>query len=223
MDKKNIIIGVLILLLGISTFYIGYDKFLSKDSNQTNDSEKVESNNQDNDNQLDNNVDDSDSEEEFVEIKLDKDGNLYYLIDNKKETISTNVLNFDYLYKGNGGERILYFLKEDGTVSSANGISIETPESSKITINKNNLDIKNNIGGYKNIIGFIEGVTVGAASPMFIDINGNMYNESISERYVEIEETNNNYETFKNNFIKNREAYYDDTKDRIYFEVNPKR
>ncbi len=119
-------------------------------------------------------------------ISLDKDGNLYYSNENSKETIATNVLDFDFLYSGNGGEKVLYFIKEDGTVSCARGVVL-TPTNNKLTFDKNNLDIKDNIGGYKNIIGFQDGIVSicneicsDSTSPMFIDINGNMYNENIN-------------------------------------------
>ena len=159
------------------------------------------------------------------DIILDNNGNLYYQKDNQKEKIATNVLNYKFLYTGNGGQRLLYFLKEDGTVSIAKGVSLATPESSNITFNKNNLDITNNIGGYKNIVSFIEGSVLymgGAYSPMFVDIYGNMYSydDGLKKEYDDIK-SNLSYQIFKDNFIKNRVEYYDNTKDREYFERGP--
>ena len=207
-NSKNIIIGVLVVLVIALEAYIGYDKFLSKDKENTNITDSstndVNSDNDTNSNVIDNNYeifknnfiknrqeyyDSSVKNKHYFErdsrtnILLDKDGNLYYSKDNEKVTIATNVLNYEFLYTGNGGQKFLYFIKEDGTVSCARGIiyilAIDT-----LTFNKDNMDIQNNVGGYKNIIGFIEGIVSycgdvicdDVASPIFVDINGNMYN-----------------------------------------------
>ncbi len=197
---KNIIIGVLTILLIISLTYICYDKFLNKNNISDNNEDEVD-NNIENDYDIYKNNFINIRDEYYAEVKnkayfsrdshtsigLDNKGTLYYLSDNNKDIIATNVLDYEFLYSGNGGQKYLYFIREDGTVSSTD-IYIIPSNDNELHFDKNNMNIQDNIGGYINIIGFIEGIvsTCGdeicddAASPMFVDINGNMYNININ-------------------------------------------
>ena len=86
--------------------------------------------------------------------------------------IADGVLSFYIVPSGQGGGNVLYFINEDGTVGSAD---VEYGANSNITI-KNDL-------GYKNIVSVVSGgfgmEYSGGYSAIFIDIDGNMFNQNL--------------------------------------------
>ena len=113
-------------------------------------------------------------------LSLSKDGVLQlsmYGENSMTRTISDEVLLFTLADVGNGGLKSVYFIKEDGTVSSwfVEGF----------VLNNEDREVENNIGNFKNIINIIPGIAVdtvpgspiqsAAAVPAFVDINGNIF------------------------------------------------
>ena len=125
---------------------------------------------------VDTNSDETISETKYS-LRLYKNGNLEvsYSKNNKTITkiIAENVLLYNVTYAGNDGSKELFFIKEDGTVSS---YQIEMLVSGY----EGNIEVKNNLGGFKNIVAIISGnvsdsnMIVGF-NPSFIDINGNIF------------------------------------------------
>lgn len=88
------------------------------------------------------------------------------------KTIASNVLLYEITYAGNGGSKELFFIKEDGTVSQ---YQIE----SLVDGYNGNIEVKNNLGNFKNIVAIISGTvkendTTVSFNPSFVDINGNI-------------------------------------------------
>ncbi len=77
-----------------------------------------------------------------------------------KYKISENVLNFNLVKTGQNGVNMLYYINEDGTVSSA--------DTEYSVANNEEITIKNNIGNYKNIVSIID------------DTFGNVYSENLT-------------------------------------------
>ncbi len=79
-------------------------------------------------------------------------------------------MSFNIVNSGQDVINTLYFINQDGTVGSAN---IETG-----IMDNNEIVIKKDIG-FKNIVSIVSGVYTdgmsGADRPMFIDINGNIF------------------------------------------------
>ena len=67
---------------------------------------------------------------------------------------------------------MLYYINEDGTVSSA--------DTEYSVVNNEEITIKNNIGNYKNIGWYIWNEYTGISATLFIDINGNVYSENLT-------------------------------------------
>lgn len=202
-NGKNILIGVLVVLLGISVVYICYEKFF-KEVDEIKCPEEKPSSPTDNDikennyeifkeNIIANRKKYYDNTKEkylyagISGIDFTVNGDLYYTGQEgtSKELIASNVLNFEFVHSGNGGRKYLYFIKEDGTVSSA-GYFMDNQND---TVKKDtNSQVINNIGNYKNIVDIIEvgfedktvPVDGGGPSIVFIDINGNMYNQNMN-------------------------------------------
>ncbi len=109
-------------------------------------------------------------------ISLSSNGELELVILGQKETnekiIAKNVLLYELADIGQGGMKSLYFIKEDGTVSS---YFVEN-----YIVNNEDEKVEDNIGNFKNVIAIIPGTVTsknemsGAMSPNFIDINGNI-------------------------------------------------
>lgn len=97
----------------------------------------------------------------------------YYNKDkNAEHKIADNVLSFNAVTVGKGGGKMLYFINEDGTVGSAD---IEFGLEKEITVKK---DL-----GYKNIVSIVGGIFGDEENVIndvvFIDIDGNIYSDSI--------------------------------------------
>lgn len=113
-------------------------------------------------------------------IELSPTGELFvnYSSDSmpKNYKISDNVLSFYVINTGQDVCNTLYYINEDGTVSSA--------QTEYIITNDENIDIKNNIGNFKNIVSIVEGIFgdgyTCSHGPIFIDINGNIYSENLN-------------------------------------------
>ncbi len=206
-SKNTIIIILIIIIVGLIGF-IMYDKVLNNDNEKTtNQTENIENSNTNQDNKVeqtsnsyelfkdnlikertekydtskkyfivDTNSDETISETKYS-LRLYKNGNLEvsYSKNNKTITkiIAENVLLYNVTYAGNDGSKELFFIKEDGTVSS---YQIEMLVSGY----EGNIEVKNNLGGFKNIVAIISGnvsdsnMIVGF-NPSFIDINGNIF------------------------------------------------
>ena len=112
------------------------------------------------------------------EIYMNENGSLFVKYFNKELNtkygdykIADNVLSFYVIAYGQGGGNMLFFINEDGTVGSANteyGI-----------VNDNKITIKKDLG-YKNIVCIVSKTVgneyTGSYQPIFIDINGNIFN-----------------------------------------------
>lgn len=117
---------------------------------------------------------DSKSEKDYT-ISLLANGDLKLTVNNKSnkdKVIAKNVLLYEITYVGNGGMKSVYFVKEDGTVSSYFVDNYVT--------NGKDEEVKNNIGNFKDVIAIIPGTVElkndpsGGMEPNFIDINGNI-------------------------------------------------
>lgn len=114
-------------------------------------------------------------------LSLSKEGVLTFdsLDINKRKTIADKVLLFNVASIGNGGQNLVYFIKEDGTVSAW---CVDC-----YLINNEDTEVENNIGNFKNIISIIPGgisygdsnrpnsPTSDVGTPAFVDINGNIF------------------------------------------------
>lgn len=123
----------------------------------------------------------SDVVKDGYEVYLTKNQTLFVKYFNKEFNtkygeykIANNVLSFYVVASGQGGGNMLYFINEDGTVGSAD---------TEYGINSNNQIIINKNIGYKNIVSVIGGSFgsefSGVLGPIFIDINGNIFNENL--------------------------------------------
>ena len=143
-------------------------------------------------------------------ISIDAQGILYVDYEDAKlkakfgkKKIASNVLSFYLIESGNGGGNVLYFINQNGTVGLADiEYGAET-----------NINIKTDLG-YKNIVNVISGVfsaqKSAAASAIFVDIDGKLYNANFkSNNTVETTSTRtgseNEYKIFTENF-KNETA-----------------
>lgn len=113
------------------------------------------------------------------EIELLSNGNLsiefYDKKTNKKygtKTLAKNVLAVNVVEEGNGGYRTPYFICEDGTVGRAN-----VDES--ILNKEKKIKVEYKINKLKNIVSIVSGgggfAMSGACNPIFIDIDGKIY------------------------------------------------
>ena len=119
----------------------------------------------------------------FYELSLNKDGDLIVnfsqsdLIDRYGNSVvlAHNVLLFNSVNVGNGGMKVLYFVKEDGTVSS---INLEQ----QLEV-KGDFNVTDNVGNFKDIINIISSsidlnnaeISDSTVQPFFIDINGKIF------------------------------------------------
>lgn len=119
---------------------------------------------------------------EGYDIRLEKDGNLYveYMENNLNEMygkykISDNVLSCYVINTGQDVGNTLYFIKDDGTVGSANTEYGLVDDYKEITVT-NDL-------GYKNIVTILPAVFsneyTGARGPIFVDISGNIFSDDL--------------------------------------------
>lgn len=93
----------------------------------------------------------------YVELK--QDGNLY--VDGTR--VSSNVVYFHTHCVSNSGYGSVFFVKEDGTVWSANcGYALDTNEA-----------IKNVAVNSKNVVSIVQASTPSASYSVYIDIDGN--------------------------------------------------
>lgn len=98
-------------------------------------------------------------------VTLDKDGKLY--VDDS--LLDSSVVSFSILSAGNGGFEHVYYIKEDGSVYSSNsGYAVNANE--KVQSQKVNLD---------KIVSFVQGSTTSASYPIYVDINGNAFDNSL--------------------------------------------
>ena len=199
--NNNVLVIILLIVVVCLTGFIVYDKVSSNknDSNPTeNNGNNTNQNNQDNnvketsnsfelfknnlikerkekyDTSKDNYIVDSKSEKDYT-ISLLANGDLKLTVNNKSnkdKVIAKNVLLYEITYVGNGGMKSVYFVKEDGTVSSYFVDNYVT--------NGKDEEVKNNIGNFKDVIAIIPGSVdfendpSGGMEPNFIDINGNI-------------------------------------------------
>lgn len=204
MEKKNNGLIIIIIILSLLVISLGgfiiYDKISTNKSDEnTSNSEKVNVQDKKTNNDYKlfaNNLkskfskyDNNNKNYLYVNNGIVKDGYEVYL--NEKQTlfvkyfneefnskygeykIADNVLSFYVIAIGQGGGNMLYFINEDGTVGSAN-IEYEIG-------NNNQIEIKKDLG-YKNIVSIVNGVfgdeISGTHSPIFIDINGNVFSDN---------------------------------------------
>lgn len=122
-------------------------------------------------------------EDEGYTIKLNSKCELSVHFTDKKtekkfgtDKLSTDVLAFNNCYVGNGGMRLLYFIKSDGTLWVADIEGCLYSEETKISTQK--------LSEYKNIISVLNFYSAdsdefpGAMSPLFVDIDGNIYGKN---------------------------------------------
>lgn len=199
--NNNVLVIILLIVVVCLTGFIVYDKVSSNknDSNPTeNNGNNTNQNNQDNnvketsnsfelfknnlikerkekyDTSKDNYIVDSKSEKDYT-ISLLANGDLKLTVNNKSnkdKVIAKNVLLYEIAYVGQGGMKSVYFVKEDGTVSS---YFVDN----YVTTGKDEA-VNNNIGNFKDVIAIIPGTvelkndSSGGMTPNFIDINGNI-------------------------------------------------
>jgi len=194
MKKSSIIITILlILVLGLGG-YIVYDKVLienSLDTSQNDDDEKRKVNSYE---LFRNNLlkereksfaaddgyyystmaDSAKTVNKNYYIVLKSNGDLEVTESGKTDVIGKNVLSFYVIYNELNGVDELYFINYDGSVSWVSFVASEETNKYKIT---------NNLGNLKEIVSIVSGdshcqstenVPCGGASPLFIDINGNV-------------------------------------------------
>lgn len=95
----------------------------------------------------------------YVELK--QDGSLY--VDDN--LVDVNVVYFETHLVANGGYGSVFFVRDDGTVWSANcGYALDTGE-----------EIKNTAVDAKNVVSIVQASTPSASYSVYIDINGNAY------------------------------------------------
>ena len=199
--NNNVLVIILLIVVVCLTGFIVYDNVSSNKNNSNpteNNGNNTNQNNQDNnvketsnsfelfknnlikerkekyDTSKDNYIVDSKSEKDYT-ISLLANGDLKLTVNNKSnkdKVIAKNVLLYEITYVGNGGMKSVYFVKEDGTVSSYFVDNYVT--------NGKDEEVKNNIGNFKDVIAIIPGTVElkndpsGGMEPNFIDINGNI-------------------------------------------------
>lgn len=196
--NNNVLVIILLIVVVCLTGFIVYDK-VSSNKNDSNPTENKNNNaNQDNnvketsnsfelfknnlikerkekyDTSKDKYIVDSKSEKDYT-ISLLANGDLKLTVNNKSnkdKVIAKNVLLYEIAYVGQGGMKSVYFVKEDGTVSS---YFVDN----YVTTGKDEA-VNNNIGNFKDVIAIIPGTVElkndpsGGMTPNFIDINGNI-------------------------------------------------
>ena len=199
--NNNVLVIILLIVVVCLTGFIVYDNVSSNKNNSNpteNNGNNTNQNNQDNnvketsnsfelfknnlikerkekyDTSKDKYIVDSKSEKDYT-ISLLANGDLKLKVNNKSnkdKVIAKNVLLYEITYVGNGGMKSVYFVKEDGTVSSYFVDNYVT--------NGKDEEVKNNIGNFKDVIAIIPGTVElkndpsGGMEPNFIDINGNI-------------------------------------------------
>lgn len=199
--NNNVLVIILLIVVVCLTGFIVYDNVSSNKNNSNpteNNGNNTNQNNQDNnvketsnsfelfknnlikerkekyDTSKDKYIVDSKSEKDYT-ISLLANGDLKLTVNNKSnkdKVIAKNVLLYEITYVGNGGMKSVYFVKEDGTVSSYFVDNYVT--------NGKDEEVKNNIGNFKDVIAIIPGTVElkndpsGGMEPNFIDINGNI-------------------------------------------------
>ena len=188
------------IVLGYELNYVGYDNDSTEDSStvveeKCFDSEKTISENSyyifsnNMKEQVSAKYDSSNMQYEYIESDIVNNGYVVYLnqsgslfIRYSDESlnmkfgdykIADNVLSFYLITEGQDSGKNLYFINSDGTVGSAD---IEYG-----VVNNGVVNIKSDLG-YKNIVSIVQGgfglEFSGVHSAIFIDINGNMYNNN---------------------------------------------
>lgn len=199
--NNNVLVIILLIVVVCLTGFIVYDNVSSNKNNSNpteNNGNNTNQNNQDNnvketsnsfelfknnlikerkekyDTSKDKYIVDSKSEKDYT-ISLLANGDLKLKVNNKSnkdKVIAKNVLLYEITYVGNGGMKSVYFVKEDGTVSSYFVDNYVT--------NGKDEAVNNNIGNFKDVIAIIPGMVElkndpsGGMEPNFIDINGNI-------------------------------------------------
>ena len=199
--NNNVLVIILLIVVVCLTGFIVYDNVSSNKNNSNpteNNGNNTNQNNQDNnvketsnsfelfknnlikerkekyDTSKDKYIVDSKSEKDYT-ISLLANGDLKLTVNNKSnkdKVIAKNVLLYEIAYVGQGGMKSVYFVKEDGTVSSYFVDNYVT--------NGKDEEVKNNIGNFKDVIAIIPGTVElkndpsGGMEPNFIDINGNI-------------------------------------------------
>lgn len=199
--NNNVLVIILLIVVVCLTGFIVYDNVSSNKNNSNpteNNGNNTNQNNQDNnvketsnsfelfknnlikerkekyDTSKDKYIVDSKSEKDYT-ISLLANGDLKLTVNNKSnkdKVIAKNVLLYEITYVGNGGMKSVYFVKEDGTVSSYFVDNYVT--------NGKDEAVNNNIGNFKDVIAIIPGMVElkndpsGGMEPNFIDINGNI-------------------------------------------------
>lgn len=199
--NNNVLVIILLIVVVCLTGFIVYDNVSSNKNNSNpteNNGNNTNQNNQDNnvketsnsfelfknnlikerkekyDTSKDKYIVDSKSEKDYT-ISLLANGDLKLTVNNKSnkdKVIAKNVLLYEITYVGNGGMKSVYFVKEDGTVSSYFVDNYVT--------NGKDEAVNNNIGNFKDVIAIIPGTVElkndpsGGMEPNFIDINGNI-------------------------------------------------
>lgn len=199
--NNNVLVIILLIVVVCLTGFIVYDNVSSNKNNSNpteNNGNNTNQNNQDNnvketsnsfelfknnlikerkekyDTSKDKYIVDSKSEKDYT-ISLLANGDLKLKVNNKSnkdKVIAKNVLLYEIAYVGQGGMKSVYFVKEDGTVSSYFVDNYVT--------NGKDEAVNNNIGNFKDVIAIIPGTVElkndpsGGMEPNFIDINGNI-------------------------------------------------
>lgn len=199
--NNNVLVIILLIVVVCLTGFIVYDNVSSNKNNSNpteNNGNNTNQNNQDNnvketsnsfelfknnlikerkekyDTSKDKYIVDSKSEKDYT-ISLLANGDLKLTVNNKSnkdKVIAKNVLLYEITYVGQGGMKSVYFVKEDGTVSSYFVDNYVTKGKDEA--------VNNNIGNFKDVIAIIPGTVElkndpsGGMEPNFIDINGNI-------------------------------------------------
>ena len=185
-SEKKISAGVIVLIISLIVLLVGcigfisYDKFLNGNNNSFqveklysnfSNNLKLKMNEKYDDYKYNVSTINSKIISQWYEVRLDKNGTLYikYEKENSNKKIAEQVLSFYLINSGQDERKTLFFIKHDGTVSSAE-IEVE---------NSNSIKIENNIYNLKNIVSIVEGTFgnefSGVNGPIFIDIEGNIY------------------------------------------------
>ena len=185
-SEKKISAGVIVLIISLIVLLVGcigfisYDKFLNGNNNSFqveklysnfSNNLKLKMNEKYDDYKYNVSIINSKIISQWYEVRLDKNGTLYikYEKENSNKKIAEQVLSFYLINSGQDEIKTLFFIKYDGTVSSAE-IEVE---------NSNSIKIENNIYNLKNIVSIVEGTFgnefSGVNGPIFIDIEGNIY------------------------------------------------
>lgn len=185
-SEKKISAGVIVLIISLIALLVGcigfisYDKFLNGNNNSFqveklysnfSNNLKLKMNEKYDDYKYNVSTINSKIISQWYEVRLNKNGTLYikYEKENSNKKIAEQVLSFYLINSGQDERKTLFFIKYDGTVSSAE-IEVENSDSIKI---------ENNIYNLKNIVSIVEGTFgnefSGVNGPIFIDIEGNIY------------------------------------------------